>query len=198
VVAVAPTLVSPWAFVARAEPSVADAPLPGGVNVTVAPGTGFPYWSSACTSKGREKAVPTVALCGVPDTEVSEAGTPAVFVSEKLAELATPVTEALTEYPPAIVLALAVMLVWPFVPVADAVPSTAEAPEPGGVNVTLTPATGFPYVSLTFTTSALKFVFTVALCGVPDTTATDAAAAAVFVSENITGVETPAAAAETE
>jgi hypothetical protein len=51
---------------------------------------------------------------------------------------------------------------------------------------------------VTLTTRALNAVFTVVVCGVPETTAMDDAAPAAFVSENVTGVETPLADAETE
>jgi hypothetical protein len=51
---------------------------------------------------------------------------------------------------------------------------------------------------VTFTTRALKAVLTVAVCGVPETTEIAVADPAVFVRENVTGVETPAAAADTE
>jgi hypothetical protein len=51
---------------------------------------------------------------------------------------------------------------------------------------------------VTFTTSALKAVPTVAVCGVPETTVIDVAAPAVFVRENVAGVATPDAIAVTE
>ena len=46
--------------------NVPDAPLLGGLNVTVAPFTGFPLESSTMATNGLANAVPTVALCGVP------------------------------------------------------------------------------------------------------------------------------------
>ncbi len=140
--------------------------------------------------------MPTVALCGVPEIALKEAGALAVFVSEKLAGVETPATEAVTTYVPATMFAFAVTLVSPLESVAAAAPSEAEAPLPGGANVTVTAGTGFPKESVTRTTSALKEVFTVVVCGEPETTAMEEAVAAVFVRENVTGVATPAAAAE--
>jgi hypothetical protein len=47
-------------------------------------------------------------------------------------------------------------------------------PWSGAANVTVTPASGLDAPSVTFACSALvKAVFTVALCGVPDTTTID-------------------------
>ena len=45
-----------------------EAPLAGAVKVTVAPVTGLPNWSTSWTTSGMAKAVPTVALWGVPET----------------------------------------------------------------------------------------------------------------------------------
>ena len=50
--------------------------------------------TSACN--GDAKAVFITALCGVPPVAVIVAGPPTVFVSEKLAGIATPATLAVT------------------------------------------------------------------------------------------------------
>lgn len=71
-----------------------------------------------------------------------------------------------------------------------------DAPEPGAVNVTITPATGFAAASLTVTAGELaNVVFTVALCGVvPAFAVIDVAAPTVFVNEKFTFVNPVAAA----
>jgi hypothetical protein len=76
--------------------SVADAPDPGGVKVTVTPGTTLPLASLTTTRSGEAKAVPTVLDCGLPLTTAIEAGAPAVFVSEKEAGAPTPAAVAFT------------------------------------------------------------------------------------------------------
>ena len=43
-----------------------EAPLPGAVNVTITPLTGFPLLSCTNATSGLANAVPTGALCGVP------------------------------------------------------------------------------------------------------------------------------------
>jgi hypothetical protein len=72
------------------------APLAGAVNVTATPLTGlFPAsFTVACSCVGN--AVLRLALCGVPAVAVILVGAPAWLVSEKLAGVETPVTEAVT------------------------------------------------------------------------------------------------------
>ena len=74
--------------------------------------------------------------------------------------------------------------------------NTPDAPLPGAVNVTFTPATGLLPASLTVTASALaNAVPTVADCGVvPALAVIDVAVAAVFVSEKFTDVSPVVAA----
>jgi hypothetical protein len=72
------------------------APLPGTVNVTVAPLTGLPPASFTVTASGFANAVLMVVLCGVPLVAVIDAGAPAVLFNEKLAGVATPATDAVT------------------------------------------------------------------------------------------------------
>jgi hypothetical protein len=70
--------------------------LDGAVNVTVTPLTGLPPASLTAACNAVAKAVFTAALWGVPPVAVIVAGGPAVFVSEKLAGVATPATLAVT------------------------------------------------------------------------------------------------------
>ena len=72
------------------------APLPGAANVTIAPLTGLLNESLTVACNCVANAVLIVALCGVPAVAVMLAAAPAKFVSEKLAVLATPETDAVT------------------------------------------------------------------------------------------------------
>jgi hypothetical protein len=69
--------------------SVADAPLEGGVKVTVAPLTGLPWASVTVAESAALKAVLTCVLCEPPPVAVIVAAGPAVFV-----RLKTPCCEA--------------------------------------------------------------------------------------------------------
>ena len=90
----------PLAFViavAVAEPlKAALAPDVGAVNVTVTPLTGLLLASFTVACNAVVNAVLTVALCGVPAVAVTLAGLPARFVKLKLAEVPTPLTDAVT------------------------------------------------------------------------------------------------------
>ena len=96
--AVAETVASPEAFVVVGEPVIAaDAPEPGGANVTVAPETGLPLASFTRATSGDANAVVTAVVCPLPLLTVIEAAAPAVLVSENEAGVATPGVDALTE-----------------------------------------------------------------------------------------------------
>ena len=72
------------------------APLVGAVKVTVTPLTGLLKESLTVACSCVANAVLTVALCGVPAVGVILEAAPARFVSEKLAGVETPATEAVT------------------------------------------------------------------------------------------------------
>ena len=162
------------------------APVPGAVNVTVTPDTGFPLPSFTVAVSGAANAVFTAVLCGVPLVAVRLAGTLAVFVSEKLAVPLTPETDAVTVYAPAVPLAVNtadVATPLAFVSAVFTPPANVPlAPVPGAVNVTVTPDIGFPLPSFTVATNgAANAVFTVVLCGVPLVAVIDAGVPAVTV-----------------
>ena len=75
---------------------VPEAPLDGGVKVTVTPETGLPYWSASLTTSGLEKAEATVALWPLPETRLRCRRTLTVLVSEKLIVAVAPEAEATT------------------------------------------------------------------------------------------------------
>src|SRR5258708_2260911 len=112
-----------------------------------------------------------VALWGVPAVAVILAGAPARLVSEKLAGVETPATDAVTLYgPPAVPLAVKIaaiatpcaLVVAVFTPPA----SVPLAPLVGAVKVTVPPLTGLLKGSFTVACSCVtNAVLTVALCG---------------------------------
>src|SRR5258708_25927629 len=114
-----------------------------------------------------------VALWGVPAVAVILAGAPARLVSEKLAGVETPATDAVTLYgPPAVPLAVKIaaiatpcaLVVAVFTPPAN----VPLAPLVGAVKVTVTPLTGLLKGSFPVPCSCVtNAVLTVALCGVP-------------------------------
>src|SRR6266849_2388679 len=149
------------------------APLPGAVNVTNTPLTGLFPASVTVATKGAANAVLIAALCPDPLVTTTLAAGPTVFVSEKLAGVATPATDAVTLYgPPAVAFAVNVAEVatpLAFVVAVFTPPAKVPlAPLPGAVNVTNTPLTGLFPASRTVACSCVaNAVLIVALCGVP-------------------------------
>jgi hypothetical protein len=90
---------TPWALVVAVFTPPANvplAPLDGAVKVTVTPLTALLDASLTVACSCVVKAVLMEALCGVPAVAATLAGAPGKFVSEKLADVATPVTDAVT------------------------------------------------------------------------------------------------------
>jgi hypothetical protein len=83
------------------------APDAGAVKVTETPLTGLPPFVTVATN-GPANAVVTIALCPPPLVAVitMAGGTTAVFVRAKLAGVAAPEVEAVTEYAPVTKLAV--------------------------------------------------------------------------------------------
>ncbi len=75
---------------------VPEAPVVGGVKVTVTPETGLPYWSVTVATSLLVKAVPTVALWLVPEVAVTVWAAPTRLVIEKLIVGVAPGAEATT------------------------------------------------------------------------------------------------------
>ena len=171
--------------------------------MTSAPLTGDPFAITVATS-GAANAVLTVALCGVPPVAVIDMTAPVMFVKLKLAGVATPATEAVTAYPPAVPLAVnGAEVAMPFasvVSVSVAVPfaNVPLAPEDGAVNVTVAPLTGYWLLSTTVATSgARNAVSMVASCRDPLVAIIVAAAPDVFVNAKLVEAVTPATVAVT-
>jgi hypothetical protein len=68
--------------------NVPEAPLAGAVNVTVTPGTGFPWASLTIATSWLAKAVLTVADCAEPETTVTALAGPYVSVTDPVALVA--------------------------------------------------------------------------------------------------------------
>ena len=173
------------------------APLVGAAKVTVTPGTGLFPESKTVTWSCVANADLMVALCGVPAVAEMFAGSLPTFVSEKLAGVPTPATDAVTIYgPPAVLFAVktgaiampAALVVAVLTPAAN----VPLAPLAGGVNVTAAPLTGLLNESVTVARSCVtNAVLIEALCGVPALAVIAEAGPAVFVSEKAAAVATP-------
>ena len=72
------------------------APEAGGANVTATPGTGLPPESFTVATRGAANAPLITAVWPLPLVTTMLAAAPTVFVREKLAGLATPLTVAVT------------------------------------------------------------------------------------------------------
>ena len=180
------------------------APVPGAANVTLTPETGLFDASFTVTASEFANAVPTGAVCGVvPALAVIELGAPAALVRLKFC-VVRPAEAADTLYgPPAMLLAVNGAEATPLefvdtVMVAVLLLNLPLAPEPGAVNVTLTPDTGLLDASSTVTASAFpNAVPTVAVCGVvPALAVIELAAPAVLLRLKFSVVR-PAEAADT-
>jgi hypothetical protein len=150
------------------------APLDGAVNVTLTSGTGLPFASLTVTFRAVRSGVLTIERCGVPAFTVTDAGTLASFVSEKIAGAPAPATDAVTSYgPPAMLFAVKTAdVATPLAFVVAVFTPFAKVPLgpvcAGAVNVTVPPASGCPPLSLTVAFKvAPNIVSIVALCGVP-------------------------------
>src|SRR5205807_2008485 len=128
-------------------------PLPSaGVNVTATPVTGFPFASFTITDGGGLTAVPAgaVGLVGLFGAMVAAA--PAVPVAVNVTGL--PVSDpdvAVRGLLPAVALRVQLPTVPMPLPLVLFPPPTPFPPPSAGVNVTATPATGFPFASFTIT-----------------------------------------------
>jgi hypothetical protein len=78
----------------------------GAANITVTPLTGLLPTSLTSAINGDPNAVLMLAVCPDPLDTVIEAGDPGWLVNEKLADVETPDTDAVTVYVPAVELAV--------------------------------------------------------------------------------------------
>jgi len=134
---------------------------------------GFCEASATKTTSGAPNVVLIAALWPLPETTVTDAAGPGLFVNEKLALPVAPVAVAVTVYGPAFELAVNVGdMACPFAPVitmAVALPPAKVplAPLPGAVKVTETPLSSDVPVTTVATRTVPKGVLIVALCPDP-------------------------------
>ncbi|HEX2094433.1 MAG TPA: hypothetical protein VHG28_18660 [Longimicrobiaceae bacterium] len=174
-----PTVATPEALVVAGLP--VTLPLPDATEkVTLTPETGLPCVSVIVTDGGVETAVPTVAVCPSPAALLMFAAAPAVPVALKLV-LSAP-AEAVSVLAPAVVARVQLPTVaMPEAFVVAGLPVTLPLPEVA--KVTLTPATGLPWVSVIVTDGGVETaVPAVAVCPSPADFAMFAAAPAVPVA----------------
>ena len=189
--------------------SVQLAPDVGAAKVTVAPLSGVPFEVTFAT-RGEPKAVPPSVLWGEPLAAViamvGGGGTIAVFVKAKVAGVVAPVAVAVTEYAPAVELAVKIcevampleLVVSVSVTAGVAVANRPLAPVAGAVKVTETPlATGVPLEVTVAANGFANAVLTVALCPAPPVAVMAMVGAAVFVKAKLAGVVAPDAKAVT-
>jgi hypothetical protein len=148
-VAVSPLFVPPA--------NVPLAPVEGAVNVTVAPSMGRLWLSSTVAWRLIGNAVLIVTLCPDPAVTVIEAGGALRFVREKFAGPIAPALAATVYGPPGVLLAVNVGAVaTPLAPVVTVAEEALPVKDPlaplaaaVAVNVTETPLTPFPPLSVT-------------------------------------------------
>lgn len=146
------------------------APEAGAVKVTATPLVGDPLVVTVAES-GRAKAVLSAALCPPPLVGVMVTvggGGVAVFVKAKLAGVVAPDVVAVTEYAPAVALAVKILEV--AMPLASVVSVSVApgvvvakvplAPDAGAVKVTGTPLAGAPLVVTVATSGLVKAALT--------------------------------------
>jgi hypothetical protein len=185
-----PTVAMPLPLVVWLPPVMV--PFPGATtNVTATPVTGFPFASFTITDGGALTAVPAVADWVVALFAAIVAAAPAVPVAVNVTGL--PVSDpdvAVSVFDPAAGLRVhEVRVAIPSDPVLTGVVGATVPLPAAGVNVTATPATGFPFASFTITDGGEV----TAVPAVPDWllglfAAIVAAAPAVPVAVNVTGL----------
>src|SRR5581483_1567314 len=118
---------------------------------TVTPGTGLPNASVTFATSRPTNPVVTVAVCPEPASAATAAAAPGVLVRLNDAWPAAPAAAAVTRYAPAAVFAATATPACPAASVVAVAPAGNVAPGPvaGPANVTATPGTGLPNVSVT-------------------------------------------------
>jgi hypothetical protein len=191
-----PTVAMPAAFVDAVTP-VTDPPPDTTAKVTDTPDVGLPLTSLTITDGGIATALPATALWLSPAFFASEAAAPAVDVA----------VNATGVRPPKVALTTLVPVVGPSVheptvamPAAfvDAVAPVTDPPPDTTAKVTDTPDAGLPLASLTMTDGGIGTALpATALWLSPAFFASEAAAPAVDVAVNATGVRPPKVALTT-
>src|SRR5207302_1466598 len=166
-------------------------PLPvAGVHVTVTPATGLLNRSATRTDSWVGSVVPTVPVCPSPPAAVicDAPAAVALMLNVTVVSLPAIVAVAVVVWVPISMPSVRNVCAWPFASVIDVTGSTDPPPD-AAAHVTVTPATGFPFASLTITAGgALPAVPAVADWLVALFAAIVAAAPAVPVAVKVTGL----------
>ena len=147
-----PTVAMPLPLVVWLPPVIV--PFPGATaNVTATPVTGFPFASLTITDGGELTAVPAVAAWLVGLFAAIVAAAPAVPVAVNVTGLPESDPDvAVKVFDPAVALSVhELRAAIPSDPVLTGVVGVTVPLPSAGVNVTATPATGFPFASFTIT-----------------------------------------------
>ena len=147
-----PTVAMPLPLVVWLPPVIV--PFPGATaNVTATPVTGFPFASLTITDGGELTAVPAVAAWLVGLFAAIVAAAPAVPVAVNVTGLPESDPDvAVKVFEPAVALSVhELRAAIPSDPVLTGVVGVTVPLPSAGVNVTATPATGFPFASFTIT-----------------------------------------------
>src|SRR5205085_296544 len=165
-------------------------PLPAaGVNVTATPSTGFPFASFTITDGGGLTAVPAGADVPPPFGAIVAAA-PAVPVAVNVTGLPESDPDAaVSVFDPAVGLSVhEVRAAIPSDPVLTGVVGVTVPLPAAGLNVTATPVTGFPFASFTITDGGRLTAAPAGAYAPPLRAAIVAAAPAVPVAVNVTGL----------
>src|SRR5207302_7223463 len=188
-----PTVATPLAFVVWLPPVIV--PFPGATaNVTATPATALPNSSVTSTEGGIGTAVPAGTVWPLPSCTAIVVAAPAVPVAVNVTGL--PVSDpdvAVSVFDPAVGLRVhEARVAIPSDPVLTGVAVVTVPLPAAGLNVTATPATGFPFASFTITDGGvLTAVPAVADWLVALFAASVAAAPAVPVAVKVTGLPAP-------
>jgi len=175
-----PTVATPLASVVAGLP--VTLPSPEAAKLTLTPATGFPYVSVTVTDGAVPTDVPTVAVCPSPTLATMFAAAPTVPVAVNDV-LSAPTLAVSVFAPTAVPRVHEPTVATPLASVVAGLPVTLPSPE--AAKLTLTPATGFPYASVTVTAGAVPTAApTVAVCPSPALTTMFAGAPTVPVAEN--------------
>src|SRR5207249_863033 len=147
------TAAIPFAFVVTGVVGVTEPPPDATANVTLTPPTGLPFASRTITDGSIATAVPAVADWLFPPLSAIELAAPVVPVAVKVTGLpVSPLAVAVSEFGPTVGPSVHdVTAAIPFPPVVTGVVGLTVPPPEATANVTLTPATGFPFASRTIT-----------------------------------------------
>src|SRR5207247_1596418 len=147
------TAAIPLPFVVTGVAGLTVPPPDATANVTLTPATGFPFASRTTTEGFTGTVVPAVAVWPSPPLLAIWVAAPTAPVAVNVTGLpVSPLAVAVSEFGPAVGARVhEVTAAIPLGPVVTGVVGLTVPPPEATANVTLTPATGFPFASRTIT-----------------------------------------------